>query len=371
MPRSYIWSVGTRLFHALLVFSFVAAYLSSEEGAWITYHTAFGLAVLLLLLFRIPWGFFGPLYSRFRDFDFHPLHLKTYVQTLFGKEKDRVPGHNVASSFGMVAILVFGILAGISGLLALGEDQGAGVFGFLYHGAGGYKQLHEIMVNLFVLSIGAHVSGVLFEHFYHKSGIAKSMLHGYKALDATDTVTLPYQRLYVLVWIGAAVSVFFYTVFDNGNAFVEDKRVNPLVSLETYPLFKEECGSCHTLYPPQMLNQNGWKEIMADLENHFGDDASLDEKERTKIADFLEAHSGTSPRLDGGIFITRSSFWKRAHRGLDESIFRNPHVKSKANCKACHLDIEEKGSVSLLKLNPKLSAIYPFSLQHRIQNFLP
>ena len=39
---------------------------------------------------------------------------------------------------------------------------------------------------------------------------------------------------------------------------------------------KAECSDCHTVFPPKYLTSGGWKKIMAGLDDHFGDDASLD-----------------------------------------------------------------------------------------------
>ncbi len=348
--RTYIWGIGTRVFHALLVFSFIIAYMTSDSDALLRLHASFGILVALLLLFRIPWGFFGPLYSRFKDFDFSLVSLKKYMLGIFG-HKEKVPGHNVASSYGMIGILLLGILTGITGLVALGSEEGAGIFGFLYKGGEFYKEAHEICANLFTAIVLVHIAGVLFEHFYHKSGIAKSMLDGYKNLDAAPSKTNFLQSLYLLIWIGVSIVLFIYTVANPKNPLFADKRSNPVALEKNYPLLQQECASCHTLYPPQMLQANSWREMMGELDNHFGDDASLDAQDTAAITDLLLAYSGTSSKLDGGQRITKSSFWKRHHRGMDEDVFESKEIKSPANCKACHQDIEEKGSVSVMSLD--------------------
>lgn len=38
----------------------------------------------------------------------------------------------------------------------------------------------------------------------------------------------------------------------------------------------QECASCDIAFPPSMLPAASWKRMMGELENHFGDDASLD-----------------------------------------------------------------------------------------------
>ena len=57
------------------------------------------------------------------------------------------------------------------------------------------------------------------------------------------------------------------------------------------PAFEEECASCHMAFPPQMLHADSWRAMMGDLSHHFGSDASLDEKRRIAIPDFLVANA--------------------------------------------------------------------------------
>ena len=47
---------------------------------------------------------------------------------------------------------------------------------------------------------------------------------------------------------------------------------------------KEECGSCHLAFPASMLPASAWTRMMADLKNHFGDDASIDPELATRLA---------------------------------------------------------------------------------------
>ncbi|MCG3691157.1 diheme cytochrome c [Aliarcobacter butzleri] len=92
---------------------------------------------------------------------------------------------------------------------------------------------------------------------------------------------------------------------------------------------------------------------MADLENHFGDDASLDVQTNKNILDFLIKNSAENSSYKANwnflnsinnqdiIALSQTSYWKRKHRKIPEKVFENPQVKSKANCKACHSDIEK------------------------------
>jgi hypothetical protein len=55
---------------------------------------------------------------------------------------------------------------------------------------------------------------------------------------------------------------------------------------------KEECGSCHLPFAPSMLPASSWTRMMANLKDHFGDDASVDPKLAAEITAYLVANAG-------------------------------------------------------------------------------
>jgi hypothetical protein len=110
---------------------------------------------------------------------------------------------------------------------------------------------------------------------------------------------------------------------------------------------EKECGTCHMAYPPMFLPQRSWQALMAGLENHFGENASLGAAATRRIAAYLMANaadaSGGAPvpaGLAGGetpLRITDMPWWIRAHsQDVPPGAFTSPKVKSRANCLACH-----------------------------------
>jgi nitrate/TMAO reductase-like tetraheme cytochrome c subunit len=107
--------------------------------------------------------------------------------------------------------------------------------------------------------------------------------------------------------------------------------------------FEEECGSCHMAFPPQMLHADSWRAMMGDLAHHFGSDASLDEKRRVAIADFLVANAsgrktGTTRDAAGKplLRITETAHFVKEHREVGAATWKRASIKSPANCTACH-----------------------------------
>ncbi len=74
-------------------------------------------------------------------------------------------------------------------------------------------------------------------------------------------------------------------------------------------VYMDECGACHLAYPPDLLPVASWQKVMAGLEDHFGDNAELDEETAMHIGAYLE---------DNGLSRGRSSKMSRLLRGLPD-----------------------------------------------------
>lgn len=107
--------------------------------------------------------------------------------------------------------------------------------------------------------------------------------------------------------------------------------------------YQQECASCHLAYPPGLLPARSWKNMMSNLEHHYGTDASIDAQTAKEITAWLTDHAGTykrvkeAPRDDR---ITMSAWFERKHRKVEEEVWLRDSVKSRANCAACHTQAE-------------------------------
>lgn len=118
-------------------------------------------------------------------------------------------------------------------------------------------------------------------------------------------------------------------------------------------LVKEECGSCHIAFAPSMLPASSWQRMMADLKNHFGDDATVDAVTAAKIGAYLAANAADAggrrygDKLQRGVAadnaplrITELPKWVREHRKVPAWEWKHKDVRTRANCAACHADAE-------------------------------
>ena len=110
-----------------------------------------------------------------------------------------------------------------------------------------------------------------------------------------------------------------------------------------------ECSACHMVFPPQMLPARSWEKLMSNLDNHFNENATLDDKTRADILAYLKANAADSsqfrsikgllqgvPASATPLRITDIPWWQRIHGSATSYYFKDPRVKSAANCGACH-----------------------------------
>lgn len=112
---------------------------------------------------------------------------------------------------------------------------------------------------------------------------------------------------------------------------------NPLMPNSVNISWQRECSSCHIAYPPGLLPATSWKKLMADLDFHFGTNASLSPQDAKAITDFLVKNSSnrwtskSSPQR-----ITQSKWFTQKHGEIASSVWKRASVKSRSNCNACH-----------------------------------
>jgi nitrate/TMAO reductase-like tetraheme cytochrome c subunit len=108
--------------------------------------------------------------------------------------------------------------------------------------------------------------------------------------------------------------------------------------------YEAECASCHMAYPPGLLSEKSWQNVMSGLTKHFGTDASIDEKDKTEITNWLKRNAATKQKyseLAPDNRITKTSWFVREHDEIKADVWKRPSIKSPANCGACHTTAAE------------------------------
>ncbi len=353
MTRSYIWSIPTRVFHWLLVGFISVAFVTSDFENLLTYHVAFGYGVGVLIVFRFVWGFMGEKYVRFSSFKLNIAQAKEFSLNLLTHKK--YPSHNPAASFVVIAILIITSLLVLSGALAYGVQEARGIFSYLndsfFKQMDIFEELHEILFNILALLVVVHISGVAVEYILNREdGVVSSIFTGYKNFKADDSNLNIIQKTTAVVFLSLAISIVYYTI--TSDSILTKSGYSKIDYEAKSELFVSECASCHILYPPHLLPKESWKKMMGSLQDHFGDDASLDEEDRVAIERFLVENAAQNSKKESSVYILKSlkdydtiaitdtPYWKKRHKDIKKELFLSKRIKSKANCKACHTNIE-------------------------------
>lgn len=338
----------------LLIIAVCAVFLIAEFENLLDYHAITGYTIGLLLLFRVVWGFLDIKHSKFKDFNFDVKDLKEYMLNIFGNKKEYA-GHNPASSWAIIAMIILSLASVVSGVIVFGTQEGMGVLSFLntsrYKDMDFFEDLHEFFTNAFMFVVFVHIAGASLDKILHKSKSVESMIYGYKDGDGKSVKLTRFQQLFGVLWIVLPLFLFIYLLLAPSNILIKDS--NKAVDYKAeHAQFYKECISCHTLYPPYLLPKESWVKMMDDLENHFGDDASLEETDKNSIKNYLVKNSAETSTKESAwkilksiknsdtIAITKTQYWQNRHNGIDKSIFKSKKVGSISNCKACHKNIE-------------------------------
>lgn len=107
---------------------------------------------------------------------------------------------------------------------------------------------------------------------------------------------------------------------------------------DTPASYRNECGGCHTAFPPGLLARGDWRTVMEGLPHHFGENAAIPEAAHREIEDFLVRNAGSARRFGSRSEPPRVSAttWFRRTHGTVRAAFKDPRVGSAANCDVCH-----------------------------------
>lgn len=197
MRSTLVYDLPTRIFHfffaTLFISSFAIAKIVDDESTVFTYHMLLGLMLGALVLWRLVWGIIGSKYAKFSQFNLNPKELKDYFFGILSGSKRRWQGHNPASSW--AAITMFTLAAGLA------------ITGYLM-GTGhkeSFEDVHEFMANMFVITAGLHIAGVMIHSMRHQDLIGLSMIDGKKELNDLHAPAIPSARPIAAVLLMALI----------------------------------------------------------------------------------------------------------------------------------------------------------------------
>lgn len=215
------WDWPTRTFHWALVFLIAGAWASHHYARalgddMLIWHRWNGYAILVLLVFRLLWGFVGSSTSRFANFIRGPVFALRYLRDLFGRRARAFLGHNPLGTWMILLLLGLVAVQAVLGLFLLDHNEVV---------AGPLKRLieddlalrfggwHARLFNLILLVVGIHIVANALYGLVKKDPLIAAMVTGRKPAapyeDDLEAQIAPHIAVRALACLLAAAGVVF------------------------------------------------------------------------------------------------------------------------------------------------------------------
>ncbi len=184
MGRVKVWDITVRLFHWALVVAFGFSVFSAFQDKIMTgyddMHRISGITILILVLFRIFWGFIGSDTARFSQFLRGPKATLAHIR---GKGAETY-GHNPIGGWSVMLMLLLLLVQSCMGLFA---TDAMFFEGPLSPKAGDYAGLitaiHRIVGYSLIGLVGLHIAAIIFYTLVKKINLVRPMITGWKSVN--------------------------------------------------------------------------------------------------------------------------------------------------------------------------------------------
>jgi cytochrome b len=202
-----VWDLPVRVTHWALVLAVAGCWATHYAGIeWFDWHRRLGYTVLVLVVFRVAWGFVGTRHARFAGFVRGPRALLAYLRS-GGRA---TVGHNPLGALSVLVLLALLLLQGATGLFANDEIMSMGPFyGWIAPELSNrITTLHRASSDWLLALIGLHVVAVAFYVIVRRQPLVRAMITGRKpAADVPAAEAITRSRVLVAVVIVAALAV--------------------------------------------------------------------------------------------------------------------------------------------------------------------
>ena len=179
-----VYDLPTRVFHwcfaALFVTAYAIANLVDDESSRFAWHMLAGMTLGVAVLVRLIWGVLGTRHARLSDLTLSPRALAGYLKGVVSGSGRRWVGHNPASSWAALSMMLLTVALGASGVA-----MAAGV------APDWVEEAHELMANLFLAVVLLHLTGLVVHGLRYRDALPLSMLDGRKRDLPAGTQAVP------------------------------------------------------------------------------------------------------------------------------------------------------------------------------------
>jgi len=213
--RGLVWDLPLRLCHWTLALAVSGAFVTHWIGdSAFAVHVWCGYAVLVLIAFRIIWGFVGPVHARFADFVRGPGTVIASLPTL--TRRGHVPGvgHTPLGGWMILLLLALAGTQATLGLFANDEIMEVGpLMGYvsdaLSHRLSAW---HSRLANVILMAVGLHVAAALYYRLVLGDDLVGPLVTGYNP-QVPRAAAIPGQRLRLaLALVAAAAAILWWII---------------------------------------------------------------------------------------------------------------------------------------------------------------
>lgn len=200
--RVRIWDAPVRLFHWLLVVLLAFSWWSGDQHE-MDWHRRSGYLILMLVIFRIYWGFFGGQTARFAAFLRGPRAVAAYLRSLVKGAYVAPPGHNPIGGWSvmlLLATLAIMVFAGLFSVDVDGLESGPLADYVSFDSGRAAAAVHHIVFNVLLGLAALHVLAILFYLVRLRQNLIGPMIHGRgRAVASEQGVSLWKAAIGVLI----------------------------------------------------------------------------------------------------------------------------------------------------------------------------
>ncbi|WP_028773146.1 cytochrome b/b6 domain-containing protein [Shewanella waksmanii] len=203
--KTKVWDLPTRVFHWGMLALLVALYWAASEGE-MEWHQICAYGLMILLAFRIVWGFIGSETAQFKHFVHSPKAVISYAQQVKSKQAPMAVGHNPLGGYMVVVLISVVAIQLISGLFATDDIFTEGpLYAYVSSEVSSWLTwLHKKNFDLILVLSGVHVLAVLL-HRLKGEKLVLAMITGYKRLD--NHVELSFRSVVLALILLAALAL--------------------------------------------------------------------------------------------------------------------------------------------------------------------
>ena len=207
-----VWDVPTRLFHWALVGLVICSFITGKiGGSAMQYHEWSGFAILVLIVFRLIWGFIGGQQSRFRAFVKGPAVVFRYASKILSKASKQHIGHNPLGGWSILAMLTSLSIQAGTGLFANDDILTEGpLYDLVSKTTSDWLTgIHNLNEKILTFLIAIHLAAIIFHLIAKRENLIVPMITGKKIWEHNINSTWGNSAIALLLIVLVALAAYF------------------------------------------------------------------------------------------------------------------------------------------------------------------